>query len=60
MQEPKDAAQLILEIISTLLGFTVAVAIQAYLLTLIVPVFALALTYGQAFLICLFLAFLLR
>lgn len=36
-------------------GIAVVVALQAYLLTLILPIFALQLTFGQSVLVCLFL-----
>ena len=60
MNNPEKTAAAISAFLGLVFGITVVVTLQAYLLTLILPIFALQLTFGQSVLVCLFLYLVLK
>jgi hypothetical protein len=55
LSNPEKTAEIISAFLGLVFGIAVVVLLQAYLLTLILPIFALQLTFGQSVLVCLFL-----
>ena len=60
MNNPEKTAATISAFLGLVFGIAIVVALQAYLLTLILPIFALQLTFGQSVLVCLFLYLVLK